>query len=204
MRELDRECQQIQDGQVKTKDLKLLFLDFDGPLFPYRYIKYHAKQREKYPGKLGLPDIVDYWVMDPLSVEMLNFLYDLYPFKTVVSSSWRHFLTEPQCRELFEINGLNLQLATPWLTPTVSIKSDSYTRSLEIKEYIENARPSDFIILDDYDSGGAVDLHFDKADREGKVVLLDADYGIDSYNYKKLLHNVKLWAGLKSDGFEKD
>ena len=54
---------------------EVLFLDFDGPLFPDRYIRFDPEQVKPYPGRVDMPDIVTYWKMDPLAVQMLNFLH---------------------------------------------------------------------------------------------------------------------------------
>lgn len=178
-----------------------LFLDFDGPLFPDRYVRYDPDQRRPYPGEVKMPDIVDYWKMDPLAVYMLNFLYDLHPFQTVVSSSWKKFINKEQCKDLFVTNGLKLNLADDWCTVTLNRKSrfDSYYkgcyRAVEIKEYVTRYNINEYLILDDPMSGSSLD---DKENglNEARITLVDPDVGIGSYDYKKMLNVVKVWAGI--------
>ncbi len=190
--------------------MKVLFLDFDGPLFPDRYIKYDPDNRRPYPGAAKMPQIVDYWKMDPMSVQMLNFLHDLYPFTTVVSSSWKRFCDRKQVEDLFAVNGLMLNLydhdlewSTPdWKTnyePGMYYNHNYATgdkRSREIKMWIEAHDHPDYLILDDPWSGSSLDsdLEIDN----NRVIMVDPDVGISSIDYQRMLDVVKVWADIKT------
>jgi hypothetical protein len=180
---------------------KCLFLDFDGPLYPDRYIRYHAKNNESYPGRVEMPDMMNYWVMDPLAVEMLNFLHDLHPFQTVVSSSWRKFISREQCEDLFFTNGLKLNLADDWKTIIAEQRFRNYdcTRATEIRAYLDTHEVEDYLILDDSASAYSVrKLIDDKSDylNLSRVVLVNEDLGIGSHDYHKMYDVVREWAGI--------
>jgi len=167
---------------------------FDGPLFPDRYISYHHENRRPYPGRVAMPDIVNYWKMDPMSVEMLNFLHDLFPFETVVSSSWKKFIDKEQCVDLFHTNGLNLTLADDWATIIIPSYRDC-VRASEIAEFVNRHSVDEYIILDDGSSGHSLtkdDVELD----EKRIVLVNEDLGIGTHDYRTMLKIVKKWAGI--------
>ena len=175
----------------------VLFLDFDGPLFSDRYIMHCSDNTLPYPGIIEIYPLVDYWKMDPLAVEMLNSLHDLYPFTTVVSSSWKRFSSKEFVNELFEVNGLNLELAEDWCT--IRLDSSAWrncTRASEIAEYIERHGITEYIILDDPGSGLSLDDHANHPMEMHRIVLVNPDLGIGTYDYKEMLKIVKQWAGF--------
>jgi len=183
-----------------------LFLDLDGPMFPDRWIRFASANRRPYPGRMEMPDIVDYWTMDPLSVEMLNFLYDLHPFRVVLSSSWKKFVSRAQCQDLFITNGLTLQLIDDekeWCTIRLDRNSglpyshrSGCSRAAEIREYILRHNVEEYLILDDPMSGSSLDDKNHELDAE-RVIMVDPDVGIGSYDYQRMLKVVKKWAGIK-------
>lgn len=176
--------------------MNTLFLDFDGPLFPDRYIRFHSGQNKPYPGRVEMPDFVDYWVMDPLAVEMLNFLHDIFPFQTVVSSTWKRFINQEQCQDLFFENGLKLHLADPWCTVKMqSNRRDSCVRADEILAYKKEHEITEYIVLDDPWSGRSIDEAKAMFD-QNRVVMVNPDVGIDSGDYNKMMRVVRKWAGM--------
>lgn len=173
----------------------VLFLDFDGPMFPENLIP-HSRPISEYPGKLKLHDWITYWEMSVTSVRQLNALYEIYPFDTVVSSSWKHYVERVQVEELFEANGLHIHLHDQWRTPDrfssyrvneISWWLDAYTREVA-GEYICPAH----IILDDPWSGS----YLDQFETHGvtRPYLVDPNVGIDVDIYKFMKSDVNSWA----------
>ncbi len=175
----------------------VLFLDFDGPLFSDRYIVYHPDNRRPYPGNVAMPDNINYWKMDPLSVDMLNFMHDIFAFTTVVSSSWKRFVNKEQCQDLFEVNGLKLNLADDWAT----VRMDTFgrrqcCRASEIAEYIDRHGIAEYIILDDPGSGLSLDDHDNHTMEKHRIVMVNPDVGIGSYEHRQMMKIINSWAGI--------
>ena len=166
----------------------VLFLDFDGPLYPDRYIRVHSKQR-KIPASVKEIESITYWMMDPMSVHMLNQLYDIHKFKTVVSSTWRKFGTKEHMENLFAENDLQLKLHDQWATPILHYGC----RHAEINLWLEEYGCDDYLILDDNDSGPQLDIIMDS----NKVVLVDCEFGISTRHFIKMLDIVAKWEGIK-------
>lgn len=174
----------------------VLFLDFDGPLFSDRYINHCSENSLPYPGEIEMYPLVHYWKMDPLAVEMLNSLHDLFPFTTVVSSSWKRFSSKEFVTELFEVNGLRLNLADDWCTVRLDTSAwRNCVRAFEIAEYIERHGVKEYVILDDPGSGLSLDGD-DHGLHKHRIVMVNPDLGIGSHDFKEMLTVVKQWAGV--------
>lgn len=171
----------------------VIFLDFDGPLFPDRGIR-HSPSMSEYPGKLKLDPFISYWEMDRTSVRQLNALYNLYQFDTVVSSTWKTFVNVREVVELFVVNGLNLHLHEEWCTPS----SFSGRRSQEISEWLDTYTVSsicpDHIILDDPWSGSSLDGGVHSFLGFNEPLFVNPDVGIDSDIYSKMHNKITKWA----------
>lgn len=188
--------------------MNVLFLDFDGPLFPDRIIKFHPDNRKNFPGSISMPpdDVFTYWRMDPMSVLFMNTLVDLHPFKTVVSSSWKRFLNKEQIVELFKVNDLVLELHEDHSTPDFNRSFSSYgttytmdTRAQEIEAWLKNHEEvSDYMILDDMGSGASLDDHRKHCLAEDRILMVDQEFGISTFNQNKMLDIVCSWEGIKS------
>lgn len=167
----------------------VLFLDFDGPLYPERHIPF-SKHISAYPHKLH--QWITYWEMDKTSVRQLNSLYDIYEFDTVVSSSWKHYVDREDVIKLFVENGLNLKVHEDWCTPD---KFTSY-RVNEIcwwlDEHTENNVAPQHIILDDPWSGSYLEAW--KHHELCEPVLVDPNVGISPEEYKIMKSIVQSWA----------
>lgn len=174
--------------------IPVLFLDFDGPLFPERLIP-HSRPISEYPGSLGLHPYVSYWEMDKVSVSMLNTLYATYQFDTVVSSTWKEFHDREQIVELFEANNLNLHLHKDWKISNNGRMSAS--RVHEIRWWLDEHKVGDryisHIILDDPYSGAS--LLGDNWEKLGlqKPFIIDQDVGIDSKTFVEMREVVGEW-----------
>ena len=186
---------------------KILFLDFDGPLFSDRGIRFHPLNEEKYPGDLNIDPSrygqLTYWKMDDTSVEMLNRLHKLHPFMTVVSSSWKKFCEKNFIEELFYINCLKLPLHDDWKTTNITFRS--CRRMEEINDWIEtHPDTDDYIVLDDPWSGGSIDTyrrehkHYPeefKLVNPDNILIVDPTTGLEIAHYHKMYNIVERWAG---------
>lgn len=195
---------------------KILFLDFDGPLFPNRVIRFHPQNAEKYPGHLSLNKgyQLDYWKMDEVAVHMLNKLFALHPFKTVVSSGWKTFASKDFIKELFAENGLNLSLHDNWATPQITIRS--CRRIEEILKWLEDNPTEDCIILDDPSSGESICTfqdHYDTIDTEyyvnkhsvskDNIIIVDYTIGMEEHHFYKMHKIVERWSGVTKEEQDK-
>lgn len=174
---------------------KTLFLDFDGPLFEDRGIRFDPDQNKRYPGYVEMPEMVTYWKMSPLTVTMLNMLYDMHPFQTVVSSTWKEFINQEQCEDLFAVNGLKLHLAEPWRTLNLKTRPSRCFRKDEIVNYMIDHNIAEYMILDDPWSGSSLDEH-DAAINPDQVIMVDPDVGLRSSDYMRMLKIVRKWANI--------
>ena len=175
----------------------ILFLDFDGPLFPERQIR-HSPSMALYPGKQKFHPFIDYWEMDETSVRQLNKLYEIYQFDTVVSSSWRHYCDLVHVVELFEVNGLNLHIHENWATPrkmsSVRLNEicwwlDEVTEQADVNVFVA----PDHIILDDPWSGNSLEGGVCRLHGLREPCMVNPDVGIDSDIYQTMLSTVTSW-----------
>lgn len=174
----------------------ILFLDFDGPLFPDVVIKFHPFNRLEYPGNERFPGDITYWKMSEVSVEMFNMLNDRFKFKTVVSSTWKRFIGKVQTEELFEMNGLRLQLHDDWSTKDLRAiaRMDDYyrcLRSTEIKEWIDRQKVEKYLIVDDPWSGSSLDV--DGTIPKHTIVMVNPDVGPSTDDYNAMHNIMRQW-----------
>jgi len=177
----------------------VLFLDFDGPLFPENIVQV-GRPIEEYPGKLGLHPFISYWEMSNTSVHQLNALYKIYQFDTVVSSTWKDFVTKEQVEELFSVNGLKLHLHDVWSTSIHPMRRSSY-RVNEISWWLDEqtvtindikACPA-HIILDDPWSGSTLEDDGWRLFGLQQPHIIDPNVGIDDLTFKSMRSIVTSW-----------
>ena len=152
----------------------IIFLDFDGPLFPYKAIRFNPKNRATHK-------VFSYWAMDSTIVEFLNQLAS--DFKIVVSSSWNEIHTHDEIELLFYMNNLNLKLHDVWKTIPIG------TRGQNIQSWISSNSDSfnDFIIIDDPLSCDDIENYFD----DSRLILVDSVEGFSYNDYEKLEMMIK-------------
>ena len=187
---------------------RVLFLDFDGPVWPDRVIKFHPDNRPNNPnlqliiremelnGDTFGARMMTYWRMDETAVGMLNNLMEIQPFYTVVSSTWREFCSKETIQLLFDENDLKLQLHEHWMTPLASTFRESFVnkdmlRLLEIKRWLANHDETvgPYAVLDDPSSGGVLidDNHVRGVGLDPQaVVLVDPFIGMEIFHYDQL------------------
>jgi hypothetical protein len=131
-------------------------------------------------------------------------MQELYPFKTVISSSWRKYCTKEQIEDLLITNGVNLPLHDDWCTVNFSsyggLYSQTYrgcSRADEIKEWIVRNKPDDYIILDDGSSGASLDYDtVGEMLNESRIVMVNYDIGLGSYDLNDMFQIIKIWNKL--------
>ena len=127
--------------------MKILFLDFDGPVIPQRAYAYNLQQRDKW-NKGGL--IHRY--MDPSAVAIVKDVLVTTGAQLVISSSWRRLGYEGTV-EVLEFNDISrVYLHEDWRTDTGSKKfilppADEKTVNLDMKEAHEATKAA----AEDYD-----------------------------------------------------
>ena len=176
----------------------VIFLDFDGPIFPSKVFIYPENNGDIATSKckeLNLHPYVTYWKADPNSIAMLNQLYEIYPYDLVISSSWADdWLHQKEHIDgvLFS-NNLNYTLHTEWRTPR-----DRYnTRHEQIGHWLrKHPDINNYIVIDDTSSGDMLD-DADALAESGinpkSVFLVDIDEGISYKNYKEIRDIVRCW-----------
>jgi hypothetical protein len=177
--------------------MNILFLDLDGPMFSERGNVLLGNRGWIHPSLDGF--ISHYWEMDPIAVSMLNRLYEIHPFTTVLSSTWKEKHTKEQIVALFSVNNLNLHLHEEWKTPNID---DRYrnTRGSEIEmwltHHVEKYKVEDYLILDDASSGEelADEYKLSKLKLDPKSVhIINLYEGIDYYTYQNMKARVNKW-----------
>ena len=180
--------------------MRVLFLDFDGPLFSDRVIKFHPENKytndilRKFTNRCNDngdtfgAKTTSYWKMDEVAVGMLNTLVDLSNFRVVVSSTWRQLYSRESIEYLFLLNDLRVVLHDDWCTrlrEDINMYESQYSRHnrrTEIEEYISRHDIFTYAILDDPSSG--MDLTEHKA--QERVVLVNPFIGMELEHYQQL------------------
>jgi hypothetical protein len=177
---------------------QVIFLDFDGPLFPNRVIKWSLQNGYNAEGTKFLRDYAElcgdtfgasclsYTKMDDVAVGMLRKLNNLVDFEVVVSSSWNRLFSLDTIKKLFELNGLSdLKFHEHWYTPRVSIGG---RRTAEIEEWLEDhPEVVNYVIVDDVHSGSCLKTYKSPA----RVVWADPDTGLSEANYTQIYNILK-------------
>ncbi len=177
----------------------VIFLDFDGPIFPSKVFIYPENNGEDSLAvckKLNLHPYVNYWKADPNSIIMLNKLYEVYPYDLVISSSW----ADPWLHErdsivaVLDINGLEYNLHKDWKTP----RDINHFRHAQISDWIK-LHPEykhNYIIIDDHSSGDQL-VNSQVLEEyniiQENVFLVDVDEGMSYKQYKQIFNRILTW-----------
>lgn len=176
---------------------RILFLDFDGPLYSHRSIDAFHKIRPPEEHRDNSV-FLDYWLMDPVAVALMNELAaSMDDLKIVLSTSWvKPDHTAADYQALFKANGLNFELYQPhttrWFTPRFEIECETgeftryiYGRWSQINRWLlQNDEPTSWAIVDDAESGGQI-LECDH-DILFKCVMVDIVNGLKRPNIFRL------------------
>lgn len=171
----------------------VLFLDFDGPLFPERVIP-HSRPMSEYPGT-NPHAWMTYWEMDITSVRQLNSLHEIYQFDTVISSSWINLLDRNQIQELFDANNLSLVMHEDWCIEHNGRLSASRLHMVAwwLEEHMNGDRTPSHIILDDPWSGSSFLDDTWRMFGLQEPFIIDPNVGIDPECYKHMMGVVRSW-----------
>lgn len=148
----------------------VVFLDFDGPIFPEKIHLYPQNQgavANDTCRKMDLHPYVMYWYADPFAIAVLNELRKVQPYKLVISSSWaddrlhqRHHIDD-----LLKVNNLEYDMHEDWRTPRNPKLLRHQQIELWLNAHLEITR--NYLILDDTKS--APDLFFAKTYETTKI-----------------------------------
>jgi hypothetical protein len=121
--------------------MRVLFLDFDGPILPQRSYTYHIAQGKE-TGNRGMV----YKYFDPCAVAILKQILDVTDAKLVISSAWRR-MGYRRILEVLTSNGLDIQrLHKDWATTTES----NDTRADKILQWVaEHPDVTSWVAVDD-------------------------------------------------------
>lgn len=184
----------------------ILFLDFDGPLWSDRITEFHQDNLDlDHPrrgiihdtmvlnGDTFIAQILTYWKMDDIAVGMLNTLAELYTFKTVVSSSWREICSRDTIECIFKQNNLNITLHSHWATDShrdpSGVHGNVTDRLLQIKRWIDQYDVRNYVIVDDPESGGALNDPSMVAQYgldPNNVIIVDPFIGLELKHYYRM------------------
>lgn len=191
--------------------MNIIFLDLDGPAFPDATILYHPKQNQQYPGSdPALQQSIKYWAMCERFKHMWTHLTDTRDFQVVISSTWRkHYPTPNSFHDLFEQNGLVLNLHSDWATKSLTqntygayssgYSSTKCTRAEEINLWIlDHPELSEFIVLDDPESGRSlipesIDWSMEHTYMTNYIVLVDSDTGFGAVHIQRVNEITDDW-----------
>ena len=181
----------------------ILFLDFDGPLYPRRLVQFTRNASDptvqhffEYNQKKESRVKIDYVWMDDAAVAMLNKLHAEAKggIEIVVTSSWRLFLDgRLSVEELFNINGLYVPLHHDWCVDE-QYQYD-WGRPYEIRRWLDAHDDCNYAILDDPESGYMLDTPTQFGLDPWRCVMVDADVGIELKHYD-MLHKIFVEKGL--------
>lgn len=140
----------------------VIFLDFDGPIFPekiHMYPQNNGEWAKEKCAELNLHPYVKYWYADPFAIAILNKLKEMFDCQLVISSSWadERLHDKSQIESVLKANGLNYTLHDDWRTPR-----NQKERKDQIEEWLGNHPEikENYFIFDDTKS--APELFFEK------------------------------------------
>jgi len=120
-----------------TKVTKVIFLDFDGPMIPFRNWVLAPLTYQKYEK------------FDPVAVATVLLALTKSGAKLVISSSWREIGYEEICKVLEE-NGISLDcLHSDWATPDL-VHHSMVERPIEIRAWLsKHPEIQKYVVIDD-------------------------------------------------------
>ena len=183
---------------------RVIFLDFDGPMFPDRTVQFDVRNRYKHRASVwagGGDDIVcnkevkdffeacesevgrrwgTYCFMCPSAVGMINHLGFNYDARIVVSSSWGNIFTKNDIEALFELNGIVVPFHENWNIWTDPMQRGRQRANL-IAQWMKENKYMDYVIIDDPQSGACLcdqyemtKLGFDL----DRIIIVDPEVGL--------------------------
>lgn len=173
---------------------KIVFLDFDGPLFPKRIFLMEENKgavESKMCRKLNLYPHIHYWKMDQMAVGMMNNFAEMGA-EFVLSTSWSDLHELVDLENLLQVNGFTGKIHQDWKLDRVDM---NLTRSQHVKiwldqhpEYFDN-----YIMIDD-DSSAPEIIKPDLLKMYGldpkRIFAVDLDNGILMRQYHQMMKTL--------------
>ena len=171
-------------------------------------ISFHPDQRRCYPGDPDLQDLMQYWAMCERFKHLWMHLNKVFDFKVVISSTWRNHLKTPEnVIDVFETNGLPINLHTDWRTSNDDIDYNEWekisdgvgypcSRLFQVEQWLEqHPEVKNWIAFDDEGSGysmyRALKVLPDKY--KNNLILVDMDRGFGRFDMLKTIEIMKGW-----------
>lgn len=183
----------------------VVFLDFDGPLYPHKVLLLPENQPNFHKSlpylnrsrELNLHPYINYWKMDPFAIAMLNNLA-MKDCVFVLSTSWISIHDFSTLDNLLKINGFKGKILEDWsvnIKKTLGGLETRLNRAQSIAEWLSRhpEYQSKYIILDDLSSAPEMakkDLMKMYGISNSRIFLADIDNGISLSAYKKILNMV--------------
>jgi len=160
--------------------MRVLFLDFDGPMIPQRAYIYNAAQRDKM-NKYGLI----YKYFDPCAAQNIKSVLEVTGAELVISSSWRR-IGYHDIADVLSINGLSKDyLHKDWATST----EPDATRADRILQWVEEHQDvTSWVAVDDepLDNEAA----YGNVNMKGHFVQVSLEDGILHEHTGRILHTL--------------
>lgn len=189
---------------VKGFFMNVVFLDFDGPLYPKRslLLKENLPNFAKDPVKLNLSQdlnlhpFITYWKMDHIAVAMMNNLANKGCI-FVLSTSWISLHDLPTLKKLLEVNGFIGKFHEDWSVDIIKTSDDNLETRLNRAQSIADwiSRHPEFnnryLIVDDLLSAPEMaksDLMAMYGLDYSRIFLADLDNGISLSTYNKMIN----------------
>lgn len=148
---------------VSTKNLNIIFLDFDGVLDTAFYDSYLEQHNIPSCDESGRP------IFDPVCTRYLKQIVEITHAQIVVSSDWKYYDSLEDLRKMWEERQMPGSLLD--VTPNIKI-----SRGAEISEWLNGmTNISNYVIIDDL---GIENFNEDQLDH---LVTVNPYCGIDEY-----------------------
>lgn len=161
------------DYGERHKNFPIIFLDFDGVVNTIYYRFYPRLNR--YDLKYATEE--DGFVNNEQAIQLLNKLYDSFPFDIVVTSTWRRHCNY---RKILYNSGLDMKISILGETPYIP----GAKRGEEIAQWIIDHRETnaDIIILDDDEDMDVM---------KSSLIKCDALLGFTIYQFQECIKKMK-------------
>lgn len=166
----------------------IIFLDFDGPLFPNRvsFTQGDFKSIKLKANELGLGSNTFFWKMDDVAIGMLNKLNSKFDISFVISSSLAKNHSKNVIENWLKFNGFLGELNNDW----TSSSKETISRLEEIEAWLKRNHVSDsYIIIDDEVSAPEmknIQLVNSSSLKINRIVLISPENGILMSHYQKI------------------
>lgn len=173
---------------------KIVFLDFDGPLFPKRIFLMEENKgavESKMCRNLNLYPHIHYWKMDHMAVGMMNNFSDMGA-EFVLSTSWSELHELEVLEHLLKVNGFTGKIHKDW---KLEREDMSLNRSQNVKLWL-NKHPEyfdNYIMIDD-DSSAPEIVKPDLLSMYGldpkRIFAVDINNGILMGQYHQMMNTL--------------